>query len=116
MEEHESLESSDSSEFEVPIVCCIHVSQEEKGKVIPFTEKSWTKFVSCCFRWASIPHTEEGRAAEKCVERFALTRDATYGREACRAGYHRGCYQKFCHIGKLQRAEARKRKHEESEG
>ena len=105
-------ESSDSSDSGNSAERCIHVSSKEIGKVIPFQEKSWTKIVGCCLRWAKIADSLEGDAAKnfakKCGIHVITSIPVCFSSERKKsAGYHRGCYLKFCHVGKLQRAESR---------
>ena len=82
-----------------PINCCIHISNEEKGKVVASKETSWAKFVSCCFRWLNFKDTLEGEVAKKCVQQFDLSENSPVHN----AGYHRGCYRRFCNAGRFDK-------------
>lgn len=119
--------SSSDSDNEDDIVspssaCCMHVVPHGKGQVSFFHEKSWSKFKDCCVRWSRV-ESAETKIAIRAAEKFGID---LHGHEPHRqqdqdhheslpsfptqASYQRRCYQHFCNVGKLARAEIRMEK------
>ena len=101
--------------------CCMHLCSDQDGKVIVFQSRGWSKFLNCCLRWIKISGSREADIARKTANQLSIDLNSPNVADTplpkdCYAGYHLGCYQTFCHVGKIQRAESRKRKCDESEG
>lgn len=81
------------------LVCIMHVCHGT-GKLTPFTDKSWKKFVDCANKWKIL----DGKEAE-------IARSATISEVIPDfASYHRNCYKRFCDVSKIKRAEERRTK------
>ncbi|KAJ8050127.1 hypothetical protein HOLleu_03204 [Holothuria leucospilota] len=102
-------DSSTEDEDQSSNLCCIHVCSDVSENLIPFKEKSWIKVLSCAPRWQEIDCIE-GEIAKQTREKFGILDDSDSVPIPQGAGYHGTCYQRFCHVRRLQAAEERKRK------
>ena len=46
------------------LACQCHVLPIENGRILPFTETSWTKFVECTSKWRVLDAEKEKEVAE----------------------------------------------------
>lgn len=107
----------------LPAACMLYPM--EKSKFHFFMRRAGLNFEDCCVRWSQVESAETKIAirAAACGEVWARAGASLSSRHRqqdqdhheslpfpTQASYHRRCYQQFCNVGKLVRAEIRMEK------
>ena len=78
--------------------CIIHLLSDFSGPLINITDENFKKLKDYAERWVSQTFKEKERECAKNVLETSFEECTRQGN-----GYHRECYQKFCHSGYLRR-------------
>eukprot|EP00057_Strongylocentrotus_purpuratus_P021683 XP_011676157.1 PREDICTED: uncharacterized protein LOC105444073 [Strongylocentrotus purpuratus] len=100
---------ADDSEGKTSSYCFMHAI-DTHGRVIPFSEKSFNKFLECSTLWKELENRPESVIASKADGlQFDDVCTTTRKRQG-RAGYHVECYRHFCNLTSIRRAKDKSRK------
>ena len=85
------------------LACQCHVLPKENGRILPFTETSWTKFVECTSKWRVLDAEKEKEVAELAhhvISNYSKSNVDLHvygprtGLALAGLGYHRNCYRR----------------------
>ncbi|XP_072027761.1 LOW QUALITY PROTEIN: uncharacterized protein [Amphiura filiformis] len=105
-----------SSDSETKHVCAMHVVPGTTSDFLRFSEKSWSKYISCAERWVKLVDREEHKVAQNAGEVLGVEFDSSAVRTVdyrfpdaesknMHIGFHSDCRRRFCDVSKIDLAE-----------
>ncbi|XP_072039367.1 uncharacterized protein [Amphiura filiformis] len=105
-----------SSDSETKHVCAMHVVPGTTSDFLRFSEKGWSKYISCAERWVKLVDREEHKVAQNAGEVLGVEFDSSAVRTVdyrfpdaesknMHIGFHSDCRRRFCDVSKIDLAE-----------
>ena len=91
--------------------CIIHVGNAT-GNVTSVKKKTWNTIIDYANRW-KVTDTEQGAVSNTLIDKYEIslcTVEESFKKIKKNVGFHRECYQKFCHKGLIQKSEEKLKK------